>query len=101
MKFQSDDFIQLYGFTQNPDTLDYMIVMRYAEDGSLRKNLQNIVKNKWVIKLLKLQDIISGLNKIHQQQLIHCDLHHGNILEAGSDFVLSISDLGLCCFYLR
>ena len=36
------DLIQLYGFTQDPKTLDYMIVMRYAENGSLRKNLQNI-----------------------------------------------------------
>src|SRR6266540_2491407 len=71
-----------------------MIVMKYAENGSLRKNLQNIVKDKWVIKLRKLQDIISGLNTIHQQKLIHCDFHHGNILI--QPYSLPISDLGLC-----
>jgi len=53
--------------------------MRYAKDGSLKKNLSNIVKDKWIIKLKKLQEIISGLNIIHQQKLVHCDFHHGNI----------------------
>ena len=71
-----------------------MIVMRYAENGSLRKNLQNIVKSKWIDKLLKLKDIISGLNTIHQKQLIHCDFHHGNILS--QEYFMFISDLGLC-----
>ena len=68
--------------------------MKYADDGSLRKNLQNIVKDEWIIKLKKLQNIISGLNTIHQQKLIHCDFHHGNILN--QPYCLSISDLGLC-----
>jgi len=68
--------------------------MEYAKDGSLRKNLQNIVKDKWIVKLSKLKEIISELNKIHQQKLIHCDLHHGNILD--QNYCLSISDLGLC-----
>ena len=68
--------------------------MNCAINGSLRKNLQNIVKDKWIVKLLKLQDIIHGLNAIHQQQLIHCDFHHGNILDQENFMV--ISDLGLC-----
>ncbi len=68
--------------------------MEYAENGSLRKNLQNIVKEKWIVKLRKLQEIISGLEIIHQQNLIHCDFHHGNILN--QEYSLSISDLGLC-----
>src|ERR1043165_3358311 len=88
------DLIQLCGFTQDPETLDYMIVMKYAENGSLRKSLQNIVKDRWIYKLLKLKEIISGLNTIHQNQLIHCDFHHGNILNQ-KHFML-ISDLGLC-----
>src|SRR6266498_3459804 len=71
-----------------------MIVMKYAKDGSLRKNLQNIAKDKWINKLLKLQEIISGLNTIHGQGLVHCDFHHGNILNQQNR--LSISDLGLC-----
>src|SRR6266542_1282016 len=94
LKYQGKRLIQLYGFTQNPNTLDYMIVMKYAIDGSLRKNLQNIVKYNWITKLRKLKEIISGLSTIHQQKLIHCDFHHGNILN--QSYGLSISDLGLC-----
>ncbi len=68
--------------------------MEYAENGSLRKNLQKIVKEKWIVKLRKLQEIISGLEIIHQQKLIHCDFYHGNILN--QKYSLSISNLGLC-----
>ncbi|CAI2189106.1 5777_t:CDS:2, partial [Funneliformis geosporum] len=35
------------------------------------------------------------LDEIHQRELIHCDFHHGNILNIQNN-VLSISDLGLC-----
>jgi hypothetical protein len=32
--------------------------------------------------------------------MVHCDFHHGNILNTNSEFILSISDLGLCLLYL-
>src|SRR6266542_1117135 len=68
--------------------------MEYAYGGSLKKNLQNIAKDKWIKKLVKLQEIIRGLSTIHEQELVHCDFHHGNILNQQDR--LSISDLGLC-----
>ncbi|CAI2191951.1 3843_t:CDS:1, partial [Funneliformis geosporum] len=69
--------------------------MKYAKNSSLKKNLLNIVKDKWIIKLKQLYNIISGLNEIHQKKLIHCDFHYGNILNIRFK-ILSISDLGLC-----
>ena len=96
MRYNSDDLIQLYGFTQDPNTLDYMIVMYHAKHGSLKKNLLNIIKDEWMLKLMKLESIINGLNIIHQQKMVHCDFHHGNILNSYSNSILSISDLGLC-----
>jgi len=68
--------------------------MKYAKVGSLRKNLQNINRDKWIGKLMKLLNIIRGLDTIHQQKFVHCDFHHGNILD--QNYFLSISDLGLC-----
>src|SRR6266542_4582683 len=68
--------------------------MEYAYGGSLKKNLQNIAKDKWIKKIVKLQEIIDGLSTIHEQELVHCDFHHGNILNQQDR--LSISDLGLC-----
>ncbi len=46
-----------------------MIVMNYTESCNLRKNLPNIVKDKWIVKLEKLCHIIKGLDNIHQQNL--------------------------------
>jgi len=89
--YQQGNVIKLYGFTQDPDTLDYMIVMKYTKDGSLRKSLPNIVKNKWYYKLALLSDIISKLNKIHQLKLVHGDFYNGNILNYSH-----ISNLELC-----
>jgi serine/threonine protein kinase len=75
-----------------------MVVMKYIKDSSLKKALPNIVNDKWIVKLMKLCSIISGLKKIHEQKMIHCDFHHGNILnsKSHSKYTLSISDLGLC-----
>ncbi|GBB86458.1 hypothetical protein RclHR1_01290002 [Rhizophagus clarus] len=90
-----DEIIYLYGFTKNQDTHKYMMVMDYANEGNLRRNLTKIIKNNWIQKLNILYQIISGLNNIHNQNFIHCDFHDGNILNHGKGKVY-ISDLGLC-----
>ncbi|POG60710.1 kinase-like domain-containing protein [Rhizophagus irregularis DAOM 181602=DAOM 197198] len=69
--------------------------MAYANNGNLRENLTRIVKNNWNQKLCMLYRIISGLSKIHEKNLIHCDFHDGNILNH-NESILYISDLGLC-----
>ncbi len=65
--------------------------MKYAKEGSLRKSLSSIVKNKWYYKLALLSNIVGELDKIHQLKLVHRDFHDGNILNH-----TYISDLGLC-----
>ncbi|EXX71346.1 Sps1p [Rhizophagus irregularis DAOM 197198w] len=94
----SSDIIEFYGFTKDPDTLRYMVVMDYANKGNLRENLANIVTNNWNQKLYLLYEIISGLSKIHEKNLIHCDFHDGNILNHNNlnKEMIYISDLGLC-----
>ncbi|GBB92093.1 hypothetical protein RclHR1_19610001, partial [Rhizophagus clarus] len=91
----SDSIIYLYGFTKNPDTSNYMVIMDYASEGNLRRNLTKIIENNWNLRLMMLYKIISGLNEIHKQNLIHCDFHDGNILSHKNNQVF-ISDLGLC-----
>ena len=39
-------------------------------------------------------DLCHSLNEIHEKDLIHCDLHSGNILVQGC--ACFITDLGLC-----
>ncbi|POG69523.1 kinase-like domain-containing protein [Rhizophagus irregularis DAOM 181602=DAOM 197198] len=94
----SYDIINIYGFTEDPNTSKYIIVMYYANKGNLRENLTRLVKSNWNQKLFMLYEIISGLSKIHKKKLIHCDFHDGNILnniEKNKDKIY-ISDLGLC-----
>ncbi|POG66969.1 kinase-like domain-containing protein, partial [Rhizophagus irregularis DAOM 181602=DAOM 197198] len=94
----SNNIINFYGFTEDPNTSKYMVVMDYANKGNLRENLTNIVENNWNQKLYMLYEIISGLSKIHKKNLIHCDFHDGNILNHNdkNKDKFYISDLGLC-----
>ncbi|CAB5386148.1 unnamed protein product [Rhizophagus irregularis] len=96
----SNDIIEIYGFTKDPDTLKYMVVIDYANKGNLRENLTKIVENNWNQKLFMLYQIVSGLSKIHEQNLIHCDFHDGNILihrdKKDKEDKVYICDFGLC-----
>src|SRR5579871_4902084 len=69
--------------------------MSYAKKGSLRNSLPNIVKFKWQYRLQLLKNIILGLKTIHESNLVHCDLHDGNIL-ISDNYETYIIDLGLC-----
>ncbi len=72
-----------------------MIVIDYAENDSLKENLSNIVKDEWIIKLWELYSIISKLDIMHQQKMIHYNFLHGNILNYSTDYILLISNLEL------
>ena len=70
--------------TQDPETKEYMIVMQYANNGSLLSYLdQNINKLTWMDKLQRLYRIADYLRTIHDVGLVHCDLHGGNIVLCG------------------
>src|SRR5581483_621869 len=89
-------FIQFFGITQEPNNLNYIIVMSYAKKGSLRKCLSDIIKFKWQVKLQLLKKIVLGLKVIHELNLTHGDFHDGNILVSDDYNELFIIDLGLC-----
>ncbi|CAG8574996.1 10835_t:CDS:2 [Ambispora leptoticha] len=73
--------VKCHGISQDPVTKNYLMVMEYMEGGNLRQILQN--KNKELSledKINKLQYIAEGLEKIHDQNLVHRDFHSGNIV---------------------
>src|SRR6185369_12955476 len=93
-------FLRIYGVTQDSETKEYMIVMQYANNGSLLSYLdQNINNLTWKMKLPHLYDIARYLYYIHGATgLMHCDLHSGNIVvHNNNDDKLEsfICDLGL------
>src|SRR5947209_5311237 len=91
----SRNIIRCYGITKDPETNNFMMVMQYAKDGSLRQNLNKYFNSMdWQKKFHILYNISDGLKNIHKKRLIHQDFHSGNILHHSlSSF---ITDLGLC-----
>ncbi|CAI2194812.1 11318_t:CDS:2, partial [Funneliformis geosporum] len=91
-----DYVVGCHGISQDPNTKNYLMVMRYIESGNLRQYLQNkdnelSLENKFE----KLRNIAYGLNEIHNQNLVHQDFHSGNILNGGKHNSSYITDLGL------
>ncbi|RIA89074.1 kinase-like domain-containing protein, partial [Glomus cerebriforme] len=73
---------------------NYMLVMHYADHGSLRNYLDKSYDSNWKTKISDLWYIASGLNYIHKRELIHRDLHTGNVLKFFN--YACITDMGLC-----
>src|SRR6185436_11970141 len=93
-------FLPIYGVTQDSETKECkcMIVMQYANNSSLLSYLdQNINNLTWMDKLVCLKDIANYLDTIHKRELVHCDLHGGNIVLHNNTHKIEsfICDLGL------
>src|ERR1700753_1818904 len=95
--------VNLFGITKDPKTNNFMMVMEYANNGSLRQHLNNNFNSlNWTKKLYNLDYIAHGLSIIHEKGLIHRDFHCGNILNNKNNkfvdgkFYSQITDLGLC-----
>ena len=81
--------------TQDPNTKDYMMVLRYCEDGSLR-NYLNKSTIDYETKIRNLGEFVNGLLDIHNAGIVHKDLHSGNLLfTMGKEVFPLISDLGM------
>ena len=91
----SGRIVKIFGITKDSKTSDFIMVMQYVENGSLRQKLnKNFNSLSWEDKLDILSDIAFGLNDIHKKGLTHQDFHSGNILNKPG--IAFITDLGLC-----
>ncbi|RIB21099.1 kinase-like domain-containing protein [Gigaspora rosea] len=70
-KHGGDSVIKIYGTTKNLNDDNYMIVMEFANQGT------------------------DGLNTIHEANLMHKDLHSGNMVDQ-TLYSSYITDFGLC-----
>jgi len=95
---QSHSVADTIGFTRDP-TGAYMIVMRYYQNGDLHKYLETIKGDlNWKEKIDMLWGIAGGLDDVHKRNLVHKDLHGGNLLVEDESVSTDarIADLGLC-----
>ncbi|RHZ88848.1 hypothetical protein Glove_21g116 [Diversispora epigaea] len=73
-----------------------MIVMKYAEYGSLRNLLNNKFEElNWRKKHNILLEVVIGLTNIYEMGLMHKDFHSGNIVNQNLSLSY-ITDFGLC-----
>ncbi|RHZ59699.1 hypothetical protein Glove_362g37 [Diversispora epigaea] len=87
--------VTCYGLTKDPSTQDYMLVLNYY-DSDLRHFLKDNYQSLTLLQKYKIIfDITDSLYEIHKQNIMHRDLHSGNILYSSQDTVWHISDLGL------
>ncbi|RIB22836.1 kinase-like domain-containing protein [Gigaspora rosea] len=72
--------IAFYGVTEDNNGY-YNMVLQYANDGTLREYLEtNFTKLQWTDKLCMAEGIALGLLFLHDDNIIHRDLHSKNIL---------------------
>ncbi|CAB4418886.1 unnamed protein product [Rhizophagus irregularis] len=85
--------LAFYGLTKDPETKEFMMIIRFAYEGNLRSVLSNNFSNiMWERKIKYLMYILVDLDHLHKLGYNHKDFHSGNILQVGVTF---ISDFGL------
>ncbi|CAG8460111.1 15885_t:CDS:2, partial [Cetraspora pellucida] len=93
--FLQPQFLRCYGITQQPNTGEFMMVTQYAPFGNLYTYLQKHKRMTWKEKIQIIKQITRALGEMHKRDLIHGDLHSGNIMNIDrTHFVLG--DVGLC-----
>ncbi|CAG8738502.1 15917_t:CDS:2, partial [Cetraspora pellucida] len=79
-----ENIVKFLGVSDN-DSGNYMIVMQYANGGTLRKYLEdkiseNNFKILWTELIQIAEQIIFGLQHLHDNNVVHGDLNPSNIL---------------------
>ncbi|RIB10752.1 kinase-like domain-containing protein [Gigaspora rosea] len=89
-----DHIIRFFGITQDPKGETYYMVLQYANNSDLRCYLSNhFLELNWETKIRMAKEIASGVNCLHNANIVHRDLHDKNILV--HDDRLLITDFGL------
>src|SRR5690606_31762984 len=93
-KLRSKYIIQFYDFIVKDETP--YIVTEYAANGSLADVIENkkIKNNKWYEVVRISIDIANGINFLHENGIIHCDLKSKNILMT-RNMDAKIADFGI------
>ncbi|KAI9271412.1 kinase-like domain-containing protein [Sporodiniella umbellata] len=87
-----EHIVRYKGFSK--DKIYVNIILEYAEMGSLLNNIKSFGKFPEKLAASYTYKILSGLDYLHSQQVVHCDLKAANILTTKSGS-LKLTDFGV------
>ncbi|CAI2171466.1 8593_t:CDS:2 [Funneliformis geosporum] len=97
MTYETSDkyFEWCYGITQDPVYKDYMLVMDYAREGNLYDHIKDktMINLDWIKVIEDCFELAKMLNGLHNRNLVHGNLHGGNVLATIEGF--AVTDMGL------
>ncbi|KAF0399949.1 kinase-like protein [Gigaspora margarita] len=90
--------IKFYGTSKHPEMGNFIMILQFANNGSLRDYLQSkqqngVFKNSWYETIKIAEEITIGLKYLHDKGIIHQNLHSKNILI--NDGKALIADFGI------
>ncbi|GBC52738.2 kinase-like domain-containing protein [Rhizophagus irregularis DAOM 181602=DAOM 197198] len=89
-----DRIIQLFGISLDQNTSEYHLIMQFANGGDLQNYLkENFMNLTWNDKKKLAFQIADGLNYLHNENILHRDLHSKNIVIHNSN--AKITDFGI------
>ncbi|CAB4391615.1 unnamed protein product [Rhizophagus irregularis] len=94
LDYYNDRIIRCLGVTFDQKTNEYLLIMQYANGGDLQNYLkENFKKLTWDNKKKLALQIADGLNYLHNEDVLHRDLHSKNIVV--HDGNAKITDFGI------